>query len=402
MLNSEVELEEEINEKSEINITRNEVSSAVVYATDWTVETILSQIKRKNIIINVRFQRRDAWNITEKSRLIESMFLGIPIPPIVLAEAKDARGKFLVIDGKQRLLTLMQFCGVSEGKNNLFKLRNLEVLFNLKNKSIDDLENDFELNESLTQFLNYPIRSYIIRNWPNNDFLYMIFVRFNTGTKPLSPHELRQALFPGPFVDFLEEATNNSKAIKMLFKSNEPDFRIRDVELLLRYISFSFFISEYSGNLKKFLDDTCFRLNREWPEKEKQIKNQLNLFEHSIEAAGEIFGEDGVGRIWKNDRFMPKLNQAVLDVMAFYFSDEKIRKTALNNKGEVVKSFKTLCKNRRFIDSIEKTTKSLNAVSSRFDLWGMELHETLGLEFVTPKLIENRIKFSDFWPDNNE
>lgn len=400
MRNSEVELEEEIDEKPEVNISPKEIANVVVHTTDWTIETIISQIKKDNIKINVRFQRRDAWTIDEKSRLIESIFLGLPIPPIVLAEAKDSKGKFLVIDGKQRLLTLIQFCGYGVGKNNSFKLRNLDVLFDLNNKSIKDFENDIGLMDNLNQFFNYPIRSYIIRNWPNNDFLHMIFVRFNTGTKPLSPQELRQALIPGRFVDYIEDAANKSKSMKILFKSNEPDFRMRDVELLLRYLGFSFFISEYSGNLKKFLDDTCERLNTEWPYKELQIKRQAELFEKSISASIEIFGEDGVGRIWKNDKFMPRLNQAVLDILTFYFSDDKIRERAVERKSEVKASFQELCNDTKFLGSIEKTTKSLSAVNSRFSLWGMKLDDVLDLDFEVPTLVGKRIKFADFWLDN--
>lgn len=400
MRNSEVELDEEIDEKPEVNISPKEIANVVVHTTDWTIETIISQIKKDNIKINVRFQRRDAWTISEKSRLIESIFLGLPIPPIVLAEAKDSKGKFLVIDGKQRLLTLIQFCGYGVGKNNSFKLRNLDVLFDLNNKSIKDFENDIGLMDNLNQFFNYPIRSYIIRNWPNNDFLHMIFVRFNTGTKPLSPQELRQALIPGRFVDYIEDAANKSKSMKILFKSNEPDFRMRDVELLLRYLGFSFFISEYSGNLKKFLDDTCERLNTEWPYKELQIKRQAELFEKSISASIEIFGEDGVGRIWKNDKFMPRLNQAVLDILTFYFSDDKIRERAVERKSEVKASFQELCNDTKFLGSIEKTTKSLSAVNSRFSLWGMKLDDVLDLDFEVPTLVGKRIKFADFWLDN--
>ena len=393
-------MEEEIDEKPEVNISPKEIANVVVHTTDWTIETIISQIKKDNIKINVRFQRRDAWTIDEKSRLIESIFLGLPIPPIVLAEAKDSKGKFLVIDGKQRLLTLIQFCGYGVGKNNSFKLRNLDVLFDLNNKSIKDFENDIGLMDNLNQFFNYPIRSYIIRNWPNNDFLHMIFVRFNTGTKPLSPQELRQALIPGRFVDYIEDAANKSKSMKILFKSNEPDFRMRDVELLLRYLGFSFFISEYSGNLKKFLDDTCERLNTEWPYKELQIKRQAELFEKSISASIEIFGEDGVGRIWKNDKFMPRLNQAVLDILTFYFSDDKIRERAVERKSEVKASFQELCNDTKFLGSIEKTTKSLSAVNSRFSLWGMKLDDVLDLDFEVPTLVGKRIKFADFWLDN--
>ncbi len=85
-------------------------SEAVIWGTDWTVETINSQLSKGNIDLNPKFQRRDAWNDMNKSRLVESLMLGIPVPPIILAEKKDNKGKYIVIDGKQRLLAIRQFC----------------------------------------------------------------------------------------------------------------------------------------------------------------------------------------------------------------------------------------------------------------------------------------------------
>jgi hypothetical protein len=67
-------------------------SDAVLYSADWTVETIISQLKIRNIDRNPRFQRRDAWSSRGKGRFIESVILGFPIPQIVLAEKKRHKG----------------------------------------------------------------------------------------------------------------------------------------------------------------------------------------------------------------------------------------------------------------------------------------------------------------------
>src|ERR1700688_690745 len=77
------------------------LGQAVVFGTDWTAATLIDQLRRGNIKLDPIFQRRDAWDPKRKSRFIESIALGLPIPQIVLAEAKDEKGAFLVIDGKQ-------------------------------------------------------------------------------------------------------------------------------------------------------------------------------------------------------------------------------------------------------------------------------------------------------------
>ncbi|MFM6899575.1 MAG: DUF262 domain-containing protein, partial [Microcystis panniformis] len=124
-----------------------EISETVVAGSDWTTATIRDQLIRENIQLNPRFQRRDAWNITRKSRFIESLILGFPVPLIVLAANNKEKGKFIVLDGKQRLLTILQFYGDSATPNNSFTLKDLEFLDNLNGCQYQDLKNDFNLND---------------------------------------------------------------------------------------------------------------------------------------------------------------------------------------------------------------------------------------------------------------
>src|ERR1035437_9473823 len=60
---------------------------AVIAATDWTAETLLSQLRQGHILLNPHFQRREAWTPGRQSKFIESLFLGLPVPQLVLAES---------------------------------------------------------------------------------------------------------------------------------------------------------------------------------------------------------------------------------------------------------------------------------------------------------------------------
>src|SRR5687767_8254345 len=99
-LETETEGEEDLDQTS-----LQRLSEAVVSGSDWTTETILRQLERGNIVLNPDYQRRDAWRPARKSKFIESLILGLPIPQLVLAESRGRKGTFIVIDGKQRLLT---------------------------------------------------------------------------------------------------------------------------------------------------------------------------------------------------------------------------------------------------------------------------------------------------------
>ena len=76
MRNSETELIED--DEDEVKISRTVVSDAVIYSTDWTTETILSQIRKGNIDISPRFQRGDAWDMIKKSRFIDLISDDVP------------------------------------------------------------------------------------------------------------------------------------------------------------------------------------------------------------------------------------------------------------------------------------------------------------------------------------
>jgi hypothetical protein len=224
-------------EEEVTNISPKEFSKAVLYPVDWTVETIINQLKKGNIILNPDFQRRDAWFPNRKSKFIESLILGLPIPQIVLAEHKENKGKFLVLDGKQRLLTLFQFIGGDKGKYNSFKLSDLEIRQDLNGFSFNELFSSPLFRQDIDSFLNQTIRTVVIRNWPNSDFLHTVFYRLHTGSVQLSPQELRQALIPGPFVNYINEAVISCKGLQSLLKIKQPDFRMRDNELLVRYLA---------------------------------------------------------------------------------------------------------------------------------------------------------------------
>lgn len=387
-----VELIDESEEQSE-DYNNTKASDVALSGSDWTTETILSQLRQGNIDLNPRFQRRDAWSLVRKSRFIESLILGLPTPQIVLAEktGKGQRGQFLVLDGKQRLLTLSQFAGESSGKYANFKLKGLDVRKDLNDKSFSDFKNDFCLLEDLNTFNNQTIRTVVIRFWKDIDFLHLVFQRLNSNSVALSPQELRQSLFPGHFSEFIDERAATSKQLQNLLGNKEPDFRMRDIEILIRFLGFSFFLNQYSGNLSGFLDFTCKELTRTWEKDESQIKSRVDDFESAIDCASTIFGENNVGRKWTGNNFEGRLNRAILDVQTFYFSNLEIREISLKNSEQLKISFKKLCtENNQFRNSIETTTKSLNAVFDRIQLWGSTLQDVTGLRFSIPALNAER------------
>ncbi|GBF81898.1 DUF262 domain-containing protein [Aphanothece sacrum] len=382
-------------DSSEFNLKH--ISDIVVYGTDWTTETILNQLNRKNINLNPRFQRRDAWTIKRKSRFIESLILGIPVPQIVLAEKE--KGKYLVLDGKQRLLTILQFYNKSESPNNNFKLKELEFLSNLNSLKLQDFENNPLYSQYLDALDNQTIRTTIIKNWQSENFLYKVFLRLNAESTPLSPQELRQALNPGKFTDYIDDQSIKSKGLKAIF-TKQPDFRMRDNQLLLKYIAFQYFLPEYRGDLKNFVDKTSKRFNDEWEKKQDNIEETIQKFEKAVEMTIRIFGEDNFSKIWLQDKatYERQRNLSLLDTILFYFSDAEIRqKVEQVNKIKIEEAFKTICSSSPdFISSVKSSTNTITNTHRRLALWGKALQEVLEIDFNIPELINNHLVFSGF------
>ncbi len=387
----------ELPSEDEVEVTdQHRFTDAVLHATDWTTETIISQLRRGNIVLNPSFQRRDAWKPQQKSRFIESLILGLPIPQIVLAEAKDRRGKFIVLDGKQRLLALLQFWGLGQGAKNAYALSGLEVRKELMRKRLKDIEEKTEFEDDLNALLNQPIRTVVIKNWPSIDFLHLVFLRLNTGSVKLSPQELRQALFPGPFSDWIDEAASNSTGIKRLLKLKEPDYRMRDIEVVARFLAFRFFLSEYRGRMKKFLDHGFEQFNDRWDELKPELEAAMAELEAAVEVLAEVFGDD-IAKKPGSRHF----NRAIFDFLIVYAQDAGIRDLMRSHKDDIRRGYETLFSDAEFRATVERDTAGVPNTVTRIARWGSLLAEVTGESVPVPTVADTvdgdqRVEFAGF------
>jgi hypothetical protein len=361
----------------------NWATGAALWSTDWTAETILSQLLRGNIDLNPSFQRRSAWNVKKQSLFIESLILGLPIPQLVLADTKGKRGAFIVIDGKQRLLAIRKFSAKSGSADEFeaLKLQGLKERKDLNGKTYADLVNDPALLDDLSAYQNAGIRTVVIRNWESEAYLYEVFLRINTGSVQLSPQELRQALHPGPFSTFVETASAESPELREALNLKAPDFRMRDAEILLRYIAYKNYIKGYSGNLKIFLDDATKTLTKDWVFHKDTLVSQVEEMGKALSFTQRVFKKSGYLRKWSGQRFESRKNRAVFDIMLHYFSEESIRNSISEEKWDsLVERFKVLCTgDAEFLSSLESTTKSIVANRKRFNTWGSVVAEFSGM-----------------------
>ena len=310
---------EDLFDESEDFSGRNEI---IVYSRDWTVETVISQIKNGNIDLNPKFQRRNAWNDKKKSKLIESYIVGYPVPEIVLAEHPKEKKKFIVIDGKQRLLTLCGFVRPEDyGSWNNPKIQGLADLPELNDCTFQNMKSSANHSSYIRELANADVRCTVISNVKNDAVLYDIFYRLNAGATPLSVQELRQVLHPGPFTEHMVDYTDRGSAIQTVLGLDGPDKRLKDIETLLRVLAFHFYADKYKGSLKAFLDNFTFEVNNNWNTFERKISSALERIEFGIKALGKALdGERIIGRKFdfEKDRFESRFNTVIFEVQIYY------------------------------------------------------------------------------------
>jgi len=372
-----IDEQEDWNEEIIDDIEVGDDSELVVYSRDWTIGTIVSQIEQGNIDLNPKFQRRNAWTDQRRSKLIESLIAGLPVPEIVLAEDPNKRKAFLVIDGKQRLLTLAGFVDPTIGYWSRAKLKGLTLRGDLNDKSYNQLQEAKFTNE-MREFTNADMRCTIISNFKTDDALYDIFYRLNTGSVPLSTQELRQVLHKGPFADYLISVTNTVQPIHAVLGLKGPDSRLKDVEIALRFISLIRYGNLYRGNLKKFLDESMEKATSSWDESKSSIEKAYNELNLAINNLSVVLGPKLIGRKYTKQAWESRFNRVLFEVEAFYFRLIPEQKLSAGKK-DFVKGLQDLFQDQDFRSSVESTTKT----NDRYELRFRKMQELVNKSFGT-------------------
>jgi hypothetical protein len=381
---------DEANEGSEdFRVRPEDFSDIFVIPSDWTVST-LRQEMRDIIDLDPDFQRRSVWNLKSKSKFIESLALGIPIPQILLAESPESRNNYLVLDGKQRLLTIKEFFEgiLTDGKR--FIVEGLTDLPEMNGKDWQEIAaRHGKLARSIEAAL---IRTAIIRGWHNDNVLYEIFHRLNAGSVRLSPMELRMSLIRGPFIKEVVRRAGDIRSMQRMLNLSSPDKRMKDVEIAIRYMAFNDRTVTYRGNLKDFLDEFCRKQNKEFDY--GRVNRDLDNLEDAISVGMQLFSDRTFARKYvpEEGRFEGAFNRAAFDVLAGSLSDPQVRTEALNNPVGFVSLYKDVCHNDEFRRAIETTTKSVEATRNRFDIWYTHVNQLYGSTLAVPTISDARNK----------
>lgn len=239
----------------EINAKSKEVSTDKY---SMSIGEIISMYKDGDLDIHPEFQRFFRWTVAQKTRLIESFLLNIPVPSIFVSQRED--GVWDVVDGLQRLSTIFQFVGIYKNSETEtlppLQLEGTDMLPSLEGKYFDkenDEENSFP-PEVRRYFKRTKIDFVIIKKESDETSKYEIFQRLNTGGTRLSDQEVRNCLMvmenPNKF-NLLQELSTDTHFVNTLRLSDKNFDERYDLELVTRFICLR---TEDINNLKGVSD----------------------------------------------------------------------------------------------------------------------------------------------------
>jgi uncharacterized protein with ParB-like and HNH nuclease domain len=314
------------------------------YGADYTVDGLVKRIYRDDIYIP-KFQRSYVWDIKQASRFIESLLLGLPVPGIFLAKEEDTK-KLIVIDGNQRLRTLAYFYkGTFDPSGKAFKLIDVQKKFT--NATYDSLssEDRRQLDDSILH------ATIVKQDEPSNDdsSIYLIFERLNTGGKILAPQEVRSCIYHGDFKEVLAELNMNKSWRAIYNTSNIFDKRLRDEELILRFMALFDLHQEYRKPMKNFLNEYM----RDNKKANTNLIIKKELFVKTIELIHRSVGD-------KAFKIRKHLNAAVFDAVMVGLATRLVRGD-ITQEETLKEIYDDLIQNKEFLTFIDtaRTTDNL-------------------------------------------
>lgn len=331
--------------------------------TDKSTSDIKRLYDEKFLILKPDFQRDYVWNDKIASKFIESLFLGIPIPTVFLAEEED--GNYAVVDGQQRLTTIIKFM------NNELKLTGLETLEEYNKNKYENLD---AIKRS--KFNNVSLPFVIVLMDSDESIKFDIFSRINQGSIKLNNQELYRVIYRGELISMIDEVVKVSKLNEIV--GERPVFfkRYGGHEIIIRFLAmrelaeqdYSFESENYGGRLNKLIIEF---LKRKKSDVEYTNSAKQTIID-TLEKVYNVFGIDAFQRPSRSEgstsinRTIAELQMVTLSLLNIpeekyeiikksfneFFSDEvttNIFVRATNNTENVKKRYKWVDEVKRII-----------------------------------------------------
>lgn len=328
-----------------------------LYPIDYPFETLVSRITADSpkTILNPEFQRKYKWDKDgwgRASKFIESCLMRIPLPSCYFAEDDDR--KQLVIDGVQRLTTIVRFF------NDEFSLEGMTTFKDLEGKKFS------ELGDLQAELESTTIRCIVLRKENPKKLIREIFARLNQGAVQLSAQEIRHAIYPGNLDELLVELAeiNEIKNFGVVNGSDKVRNDREPEEQVLRFFAFSddIELTGFNDVLSDFLDSY---MERNFEAAAPEIDQLRTKFLGAMRKCKEVFGND---LFLDATRDRPKQGMIHYDLLMVTVGllDEQL---VVANKGKIKSAYDQLCASEDFRRTLSGGLQKKTSILRRRNLW---------------------------------
>ncbi len=358
-------------EEGDLNISMKK-DSVVIEKADRSLSELDRWYKAGRLIIDPEWQRSYIWDPRRASRLIESFLIEIPVPVVYLA--KNAEGKYEVIDGVQRLTSLFKFF------NGDYVLSGLEMLSHLNKKKFSDLP---EILQNKLQ--DTTLRTFELSPLTSSNLLFIIFERLNTGGMPLNEMEVRNCIYRGALNNLIKDLAKSEDFVSCI---NQKDVskRMADRNMVLRFLAFyERHYTKAAQGLKQFLNE-FFEFYKNPPE--TKLKEFEKQFRKAMRAALTVFGNQGF-RLRRNDdrgggEWAKRINASVFQVIAVSFT--KYDQGQITERADsIFEEYLDLNSDPKWAQSVSKSTGDPNNIQYTFEAWNKRLASVMEGTLPTDK-----------------
>lgn len=339
-------------------------ASIIVRNEPISIRQLITMIDDGDIELNPSFQRNFIWDNTKRSRLIESVLMGLPLPAIYLSQYDD--GRLTIVDGLQRIHTINSFA-----KGSL-SLCNLEYLKDCDDHKISDIQ---EVISPLLyrRFWQTSIMCFVIDYRSPQTLKYDIFKRLNTGGVQLNAQEIRNCLSRKPLQQTLLDMIDKERKsyFDIATENGVRNDRMDAQELALRFIYFYEHYQEgenptgtYNGYLEGALNKFVDVLNKR---PEKELQQYVELFNEALRKAHALFGRYTFRKVYHNykDHVRRRINKSLLITITVLLA--KYREVYVNNNKQVLTQLAELTStNADFNNALTWSTASKNNMNLVF------------------------------------
>ncbi|MEV5613793.1 DUF262 domain-containing protein [Streptomyces sp. NPDC052225] len=232
---------------------RGERGKVDVAVHNFSVRELVRMISDEELNASPNYQRKFRWEESDEALFVESVFLGLPIPPIFVAT--NVGFQWEVVDGLQRLSTLAHFIAKDDdeasliGRKRPLRLDGLEKLTELNDQTFADLPKNLQV-----YFGRQPLQVISLTDKSDRQVRFDVFERLNRGGIQLTAQEVRACVYMGAFNDFIEELAEDPRLKKLvkLQRSHENDGT--RAEQVLKFFAYKNNRDEFDGKVERFLN----------------------------------------------------------------------------------------------------------------------------------------------------